>query len=54
MVLHIYAFTCNFIPAKTFPSDIRFTKMDYNSNMADKNSEIFQQKANDILKEVGA
>ncbi|XP_053541081.1 mucin-13b isoform X2 [Ictalurus punctatus] len=42
--------SCNL--AKTFPSDIRFTKMDYNSNMADKNSEIFQQKANDILKEI--
>ncbi|XP_053494999.1 mucin-13b isoform X2 [Ictalurus furcatus] len=42
--------SCNL--AKTFPSDIRFTKMDYNSNMADKNSEIFQEKANDILNQI--
>lgn len=51
---HIYAITRCFIPAKTFPNELTFTKMTYKPEMDDKNSEEFQKTANKILVMVGA
>lgn len=50
---HIYAFTCNFIPAKTFPTELKLVKL-FENGMEDKNSLIFQKTAEEILTSVGA